>query len=443
MRADFLELGCPADVRLLVEARHQLDDDGDFLAVLRGADQRLHQHRIGAGAIDGHLDRDHLRVGGRAIEQVDHRREALVGMVQQDVAGADAVEDVAVAPGQRLRRPRLEGGEFQVVARNPVGHLHHAHEIDRTGDAVEVVLREVELREQEVGHRRRAVVGDFEADRVAEVPLRQFALDRRAQVLHFFLVDEEVAVARDAELVAAEHVHPGEQFADELVQDRGEEDEGIGAVAQLARQQDHARQHARRLHDGGVGTAPEGVLAFEFDGEVEALVEDAREGVRGVEPDRRQYRHHLAQEEAADPLALRLVPVRAAQEADAFGVERRQDFLVEQRVLRLDQGARFGADAQQVFLRRQAVGGDRLRAELDLFLESGDADLEELVQVAADDAQEAQSFEQRMARVLRLRQHAPVEREQPEFAVEEVFRGELQRGVALGEGVRRHGQEDR
>ena len=39
VRADFLELGCPADVRLLVETRHQFDDDGDFLAVLRGTDQ--------------------------------------------------------------------------------------------------------------------------------------------------------------------------------------------------------------------------------------------------------------------------------------------------------------------------------------------------------------------------------------------------------------------
>ena len=39
MGADFLQLGRPADIGLLVEARHQFDDDSDFLAVLCGADQ--------------------------------------------------------------------------------------------------------------------------------------------------------------------------------------------------------------------------------------------------------------------------------------------------------------------------------------------------------------------------------------------------------------------
>jgi hypothetical protein len=57
--ADLLQLGRPADVGFLVETRHQFDDHGDFLAVLGGADQRFHQHRVGAGAVDGHLDRHH------------------------------------------------------------------------------------------------------------------------------------------------------------------------------------------------------------------------------------------------------------------------------------------------------------------------------------------------------------------------------------------------
>jgi hypothetical protein len=39
MGADFFQLGCPADVGFFVEARHQFDDDGDFLAILGGADQ--------------------------------------------------------------------------------------------------------------------------------------------------------------------------------------------------------------------------------------------------------------------------------------------------------------------------------------------------------------------------------------------------------------------
>ncbi len=70
-------------------------------------------------------------------------------------------------------------------------------------------------------------------------------------------------------------------------------------------------------------------------------------------------------------------------------------------------------------------GPRRDAPSFDLLLQAGDADLEELVQVAADDAQEPQPLEQRHRRVLGLRQHAPVELEQAELAVEEVLRGEF------------------
>jgi hypothetical protein len=219
--------------------------------------------------------------------------------------------------------------ELHVRAIDPVRHLHQAHQVDRAVDAVEVGRLQFELGEQEFGHRLRAVVGHFQAHGVAEVALRQFALQLGAQVGDFFLVDEQVGVAGGAELVAAEHGHAGEQLADEFVQDGRQEDEAVFAAGQFFRQADDARQHARRLDDGGVGAAPEGVLAFQFDGEVEALVEHAREGVRRVEPDRRQHRHHLAVEVFADPFALRLVPARAAQEADALFGQRRQDHFIQ------------------------------------------------------------------------------------------------------------------
>jgi hypothetical protein len=46
----------------------------------------------------------------------------------------------------------------------------------------------------------------------------------------------------------------------------------------------------------------------------------------------------------------------------------------------------------------------------DLLLDAGDADLEELVEVARHDAQEAQALEQRHGGVGGLRQHAALER---------------------------------
>jgi hypothetical protein len=66
-----------------------------------------------------------------------------------------------------------------------------------------------------------------------------------------------------------------------------------------------------------------------------------------------------------------------------------------------------------------------MAAELDLLLEAGDADFEELVEVARDDAEEAQALEQRHAARRRPGQNAPVEGEQRELPVEEMLGGEV------------------
>lgn len=57
-------------------------------------------------------------------------------------------------------------------------------------------------------------------------------------------------------------------------------------------------------------------------------------------------------------------------------------------------------------------------------LEAGTRILEEFVEVAGNDAQEAQALQQRHALILRLRQHAAIEGKQAELAVKVVFRRE-------------------
>ena len=51
----------------------------------------------------------------------------------------------------------------------------------------------------------------FQPNAVAEVPLRQFALQRGAQVLEVVVVDRQFAVAGHPELVAALDLHALEQ----------------------------------------------------------------------------------------------------------------------------------------------------------------------------------------------------------------------------------------
>ena len=112
LRPDLLQLLRPVDVGFLVEAGEQLDDDGDFLAAARRLDQRLHQHRVHAGAIDRLLDRDDVGIVGGPADEFDDRVERLERMVQQDVVLADRGEQVrrvAQPVGQaRNERPVID-----------------------------------------------------------------------------------------------------------------------------------------------------------------------------------------------------------------------------------------------------------------------------------------------------------------------------------------------
>ena len=303
----------------------------------RGGDQRFHQFRIGTGAVHRLLDGDHVGIGNGLLDEIDHRLERLVGVMQQYVVLAQHLEHVRALLLQQGGHAGHERRELEIVARDLVRDAHQAHQIHRTFHAEQVFRFQLELLQQEFGHGGRAVVGDFQPHRIAEVALRQFALQADAQVLHFFLVHEQVAVARHAELVTAQHFHAREQFADMRVQDGRQEHETVRTAGDFGRQQDGARQHARRLHDGLGRIAPERILALQFDGEIQALVEHARERMRGVEPDGRQHRHHFAQEEILDPGFLRFVPLGAAQELDALLGQRRDEFVVEKLVLPCDE----------------------------------------------------------------------------------------------------------
>jgi hypothetical protein len=136
------------------------------------------------------------------------------------------------------------------AAGSPGWNFAHAVKVDRAVDAIEVGVAQAELLQQELHHALRAVVGHFQAHRVAEMPVEELPLQRGVQVLDLFLFDEQVRVARHAELVAALDIHAGEQLPHVRVEDRGQEHECVlGFAGERLRQADHARQRARRLHD--------------------------------------------------------------------------------------------------------------------------------------------------------------------------------------------------
>src|SRR5207245_10896150 len=108
------------------------------------------------------------------------------------------------------------------------------------------------------------------------------------------------------------------------------------------------------------------------------------------------------------------------KETNALLRKLRKNLLVEQPVLLRDQCMGAFADQGENLRRRRLSGNRYLVAEPDALLQLGDADLEELVEVARQDAQEPQPLKCGNPPVLGLGEHPLVERQNGELAREEL-----------------------
>ncbi|MNM91841.1 hypothetical protein D3C81_1041510 [compost metagenome] len=107
----------------------------------------------------------------------------------------------------------------------------------------------------------------------------------------------------------------------------------------------------------------------------------------------------------------------AADEADLVFFQLRQQHVVEDRVLAIDFAVHQLADPRQRLVRLQAVGAGLFTGEGDLFLQARHTNFEELIQVAGEDQQELQSLQQWIGLIQRLFQHADVELQLGQFAM--------------------------
>jgi hypothetical protein len=108
--------------------------------------------------------------------------------------------------------------------------------------------------------------------------------------------------------------------------------------------------------------------------------------------------------------------------------------LLEDLALLYQEFAVAGADRRQLFGGRLLTRVRRHRPGLGLLHQPRDADLEELVHVAGEDRQELGAFQERVACVAGLVQHAPVELQRAELAVDV---GELGTHLVRGRAVSR------
>ncbi len=154
----------PIDVGFLIESRLELDHRQHFLAPARGLQQQLHQFRLPACSVDGLLDGQHIRVGHRLPQQLQHRLKAFVGMVQQQITLAHLRHQGLAARSKVARPSRLESRKAQIRAIDLIDELVQPHEIDGTVHLEHGGIGNAELTLQDVDQRLGAGADHLQAD---------------------------------------------------------------------------------------------------------------------------------------------------------------------------------------------------------------------------------------------------------------------------------------
>ncbi len=302
-------------------------------------------------------------------------------------------------------------------------------EIERAVDAVDIVFAQLENLAQDILHVAWAAVLDFQAHRIAAGPLAQFVLDGAQQIFRLFLVDIEVAVARNAEAINLLHFQPGKEVVDMVLNQILDEDV-VPFIAFRMRNAHQSRQDARNGHDR-VQRFRRALRPFQAQEKIMAFVLQLREGVAGIHGQRRQHREDFFAEVVGRPSLILLAQALEIVKVDAMLAQFRKQDIVPKLILVVDHVQHDFADRVEGLARRHPVGTGAVRLMLDLLLQPGHAHLEKFIEIGGYDSQKTDPFQQRLTGVLRFFQHAAVEGEPAEFTVDEK--------AAIGQVGRGHG----
>ncbi len=168
----------------------------------------------------------------------------------------------------------------------------------------------------------------------------------------------------------------------------------------------------------------------QHDGEIQTQVRDVRKRASWVEGKRRQRGKNCLLEIGIHRGALLFRQIGIVLDVDARSVQGRHKLLGPAVMGAAEQAYDGGADGAQLFRRRHAIGTRLAHAFFNLPLQPGHAHHEELVNVGADEGQEHQPLQHRIAAVLRFFQHPPLEVHQAQLAVD-VERGIVERSRSL------------
>ena len=335
-------------------------------------------------------------------------------MVEQDVVPPGRPEHVDGRRRLDVRQvavgDRHERGVLEVLARE-VGDVVQPAQVERTRDPDDLLRRDAELGREQLEHLRGDRLLDLEAHRRAEPAPQQLLLESLQQVLGVVLLDLEVLVAGDPEGVELQHLHAGEQSLEVLA------DHVLQRHEPLVAQRDEPAERRRHLHPREVLLA--GLRVPHQHGHVEREAGDVGERVGRVDGQRREHREDAVLEEPLAELLLLAVEVLPAHQVDAVG--RQLGHQVDAEELGVALALLGGADPDRLQHVARHHPGRRPHghAGRDPALEAGDADHEELVEVAGEERHRPDPLEQRQALVLGHLEQPQVEAQPRQLAVEE------------------------
>jgi len=237
----FLQPCRQSDIGLFIEPSAYLDHGGDVFAGARRINQQMHDLRVNTGPVQSLLDRQHVGVDAGLAQQLKHGCEPLVGVMQKHVIASNGREQVGLA-AEFSRQAGVVDRILQIRAIDLIDGLHRPGQVDRAIALVHVLGGQFEAVGQEFGDGLGAAGTNFEPDGGRKASLGEFSSQRIGQVLDFLFIDQQFGIARDAELVAANDLHAGEQFGHEVLQHGGKENEIVGPPGIGARNPDEARQ---------------------------------------------------------------------------------------------------------------------------------------------------------------------------------------------------------
>jgi len=317
-------------------------------------------------------------------------------MVREDIARPQHLEQVrhlGTEPAQarlRGRRPWLlpEVGTVELRQRQ------QAAEVEQPVGLVDIRRLKLQLAGQQLEDFRRHARVNLEAhNSCVAAAAAKLGLDRGEEVLGFAVDVVEITVSRHAEGMVGDHLHAWEQRLQVKGDDVLERD-----VALTFDQRDEPREDGRHLD-----TREMLLLALwvaDQNRQVQREMRDVWEGMAWVDGQRRQHREDLLPENRVQVAQLALGHLVGADKSNPRSGQGGRDLAIEQGDLALDKRLDPSPDRFQLIERRHAVRRRNSDRGQDLLFEPGHPNLEEVVEVLAEDGQELDPLEHREVGVL-------------------------------------------